>query len=390
MQYNSREIRVFVSYAFNPKSGAYTLAAFRSSIKKMLDKAKRKITSEISDVNLSIVLEMAEFDKTLPAQISRQLNSCHFGIIDISDHNPNVFFEFGQLTARGIPHVVMKSKKSLSEYPIPSDITDKFLFMYDEIAEIETSLTDDVTRILKDLLRERNPDSGFLTNLWFPASTRLVHVVCPTESEKTSFADAMSPNYSFIDNLGDRDALLDLMIFLSRNYSRADIPIYEASKFPVAHVESNLVIIGGPGEPEGEGNVICDQMMRRINASVRYRDDCEALIYKGEEFVAEYDKKGYLIRDYGYFARCPNPLNSTTSIVLINGIHTYGVTGSALAFSEHPLAQPNISKLVEFAKTSRMEHLAFECFFSVDIVAGRVVCPEIDPSKILPLALSVN
>jgi hypothetical protein len=109
------------------------------------------------------------------------------------------------------------------------------------------------------------------------------------------------------------------------------------------------------------------------------------MLYKEHEYMAV--KKGNkTVKDYGYFARFPNPFNPKSSVILIHGIHTFGVWGAAKAFSDHPSAQENIKKLMDKLKIDDIKQASFECFFSVDVLQQSVVCPSIDVDNILPLS----
>jgi hypothetical protein len=160
--------------------------------------------------------------------------------------------------------------------------------------------------------------------------------------------------------------------------------MYAADSFS-GSLEDNIVVIGGPGDDDGDGNPVCKIFTDKMQVKITYSEDCEKLLYKEHEYVAK--KQGNkTVMDWGYFARFPNPLNPRASVVLVHGIHTFGVLGAAKAFSDHPSAQGNIRKVMKKLNLDDIKQASFECFFPVEFLNQSVVCPEIDEDYILPLA----
>lgn len=379
-----REINIFVAHSFKPLNDAYDLNAFRKSVLALIDNVRASLTKRFFELTLRPIVEMVEFTERLPTQIGRQLDSCHFGLIDISDNNPNVLYELGYLAARGVPRIVFKWKKS--EYPIPADISTELIFMYDDISEIEASLVENMSQSFGLLLENPSLPPEYLRRIWFERDVPYLHVICSPELEKSSFAHRSSPNYIFLDNLEDKDALVEILKFLSRYFQRAKIVRYASDNLPREILEGDLIVIGGPGEPDGPGNIICREMMLTINSSISYSDDAEVMYSGGLEHRASLDKDGYMVQDYGYFARFPNPLNPTATVVLANGIHTYGTLGSTLAFSDHPSAQVNIRKVMAEIHRTNAKEPGFECFFEVNVLpGGGVACPQLAEDSIFIL-----
>ena len=186
-----------------------------------------------------------------------------------------------------------------------------------------------------------------------------------------------------LESLGDKDSLLSVVTFLNRNYRNINTPMYAADNFS-GSLEDNIIVIGGPGEEEGDENRICKLFTEKMQVKITYSEDCEKLLYEGQEYVAK--KPGNKTSmDFGYFARFPNPFNPRSSVVLVHGIHTFGVLGAAKAFSDHPSAQANIRKVMKKFNLDDVKQASFECFFPVDVLEQSVVCPEINEDNILPL-----
>ena len=145
------------------------------------------------------------------------------------------------------------------------------------------------------------PDAVFMrsssTGSGFPRETRTIWVVCPQIHEPGEFAELSSPDYTYLDNLGDTDALLEVMVFLSQYYPNATIERFSARDLPNGHTSGNLVVIGGPGSADDISNEICREMMKSMGSHVSYSSDCEQMIVARQcgqtvELQAEYRTDG--------------------------------------------------------------------------------------------------
>lgn len=376
-----REISIFVAHAFSPVNKVYELDSFRKSIYVLIENVRNHLRTTLAGFNLKPIIELNEFTERISPQIDQQLGNCHFAIVDISDNNANVMYELGQLNARGIPNVIIKSRKS--ELPIPLDISSKLIFFYNDIKDIESMLVENISHQFKTILNAKSLPSEFIRKIWFPQNVSYLHVVCGPELQKTEFASRSSSNYIFMDNLEDKDALVEILMLLSKYYQRARLIRYSSDNLPQGILETDLVLIGGPGEPAGPGNVACRQMMDLVKTRISYSDDAEIMYFEGREYRATFDSQGYVLKDYGYFAKFSNPLNPESKVVLLNGIHTYGTLGASIAFSDHPSAQINVQNVLSKFLITEDSDVDFECFFEVNVLpGGGVSCPQVRPENI--------
>lgn len=375
------KLHIFVAHAFQPYDDIYDVQEFRDAIQQLIKEAENKISDEESGASFEVVTEMLEPSEKLPRQIRKQLERCDFGIVDISDNNPNVFYELGFLKSSNTPCVILKSKKSVRQFPIPADILDEHIIWYESPKSFPEVLYSEVVKGLKAILRE--PPKAFkraLYGLWFPPDVKYIHIISSSEPNPTPFADRRSLNYMYLDNFGDKDAVLEVRVLLAKLYPKARTKIFAADQFDYSFIYDNLVVVGGPGDEE-EGNQITSDMMMRIKSKVSYTEDCETLLYNGKEYHATISN-GLLVKDYGYFARFPNPYNMDSQVILLHGIHTYGVLGAARAFSDHPVAQKNIQKIIDLVGGDLGE-LAFETFFPVEVFpTGEVAVPKIEVAQV--------
>lgn len=229
---------------------------------------------------------------------------------------------------------------------------------------------------------------------WFPRETSAIWVVCPQIHDPGEYADRGSPDYTYLDNLGDTDALLEVMVFLSQYYPKATIERFSAGDLPAGHTSGNLVVIGGPGSVGDISNDICAEMMRLAGSCVSYSSDCEHMTverggktvqlqaeYRNGRAAPEQGGRLGLQKDIGYFARFVNPFNENAGVVLVNGLHTRGVLGAAMAFSERSEALRNFDAVL----ASGVDPKRFECYFEVQVLNGQVGVPLIQATSTLPI-----
>jgi hypothetical protein len=383
---NTVRLRIFVAHAFRPKGDPYTLSGFRAALQQLVNCAKIKVRQR-HGVRLQVetFFELTEFRGRLSEGIQSFLRTCDVAVADISDNEPNVLYELGFLHARRIPVLLIKARKSAKDFPRPEDLGDTMVCYYDTVDQIVQKLQNDFVNFLCDTVQRMTIREHEVESLWFSRQIESALIVAAPEPEPSRFANPSERNFIHLDCFEDRDALLELHGFLNRRAPWLRIDTVTCRNFAAPRTESNLIIIGGPGEASDptDGNKACALFLSKHGRSrVRYGTDCESLIANRRTFRARTDATKRIIRDYGYFARFANPFNPRASVILINGIHTFGTLGAALAFSDHPLAHHNLEVLIQTQATVRKPNLEFEVTFPVDVHEGRAVCPRIDAGSI--------
>ncbi len=373
-----KTIRIFLSYAFTSKQNAYSQSEIKEVLQKAIKSAKKKIGNKAKDLNILEDFELTEYGGVLKAELLAKISAADILIVDISDNNPNVFYELGYVDANKKPVIIMKSNKGKKLYKIPSDIADRFYLEYEKISSIKEKLAESLKKRIEEILKTPKLSLAEIQTVWFPENITIINIIGPPSQRKTLFSKIQSPNYVYLDRLGDKDAMIEIMILLSRLYPSAKIRKIVANDFPDESLDENLVIVGGAGTDEEPGNNICKTITEKINTQVSYIN-FEKMKVKGKEFLAEYDKNKKIIADHGYFARIPNPLNPRSTVIMIHGIHTYGVLGASRALSDQPLAIKNIQKILDKIGLNPY----FESWFRVDVLNGIVKIPEIKNFHIL-------
>ena len=314
---------------------------------------------------------------------------CAVAVLDASEIDEKLSLHAGRLQGARVPVIFVGDMESEDiARRLNWGISDPVLYRsMDELFLPESRFEIEICRAVP----EGRIQEELIFRFWFPRETSTIWVVCPQDHDPSEYADRSSPDYTYLDNLGDQDALFELMVFLSRHYPNATIEHFNSGDLPEGHTSGNLVVVGGPGSTSDIGNSVCTEMMEAINSRVSYADDCEQMtvaLEAGEELIlgAEY-RDGpdngtatprQILEDIGYFARFPNPLNKESTVILVNGIHTRGVLGAARAFSERRDALPNFHTVLVAGANSN----GFECYFKVRVLSRNVQVPSVGTEQV--------
>ena len=381
-------LQLDIIVAYGAAWGREALDAFRAAISKVVESVEAIIREEHPRVRLRI--RFLTFDEA--CALGDLSTTCPVAVLEATERDERLSLFIGRLQGAHAPYFVLCQAES-EDTVRRIGVNTPELLSYRSIDQL-----DDVLQ--KELLRavpQARIHEELIYQFWFPRETGTIWVVCPQIRNPGKYANRSSPDYTYLDNLGDTDALLDVMVFLSQYYPKATIERFSSTDLPEGHTNGNLVVIGGPGSAE-ISNEMCGEMMREMNAHVSYSPDCEQMIVtsSGEviaQFQAEYGNRKKraksqteLRKDHGYFARFPNPLNENASVVLINGIHTAGVLGGARAFSERREALRNFDAVL----ASASPQTSFECHFEVLVLNGQVKVPVVDPMNVYALGRLVT
>lgn len=377
------DVSIFISHAFKPDPSYYKIEEFRVAIRKAIGDACQLYELSSAGFSANPIIEMQSQAERLPGQVISNLQHCQFAIVDISGNNPNVFFEYGYLRARGVPCILLKSTNSAT-VPVPTDIQGEFINFYTEVQEIGEQITAEICKQVTSAIRKGTFEHELIPQVWFQESVENILVVSSSEHAKSEFAKRESPDHVVLDNIGDRDSVLACCMFLARRYPKAKITIHASDQFDYKYISHDIVVIGGPGD-EKEGNAVCSRILREMSSSVSY-DDEDNLHFGSTQFASESDPSIGVVKDYGYFARMPNPFDETRSVVLMHGIHTFGVLGAARAFTDSLVGEENMKTVMGKATRSAVGQFAFECIFEVNIFpTGDISVPRVQSNGVLGL-----
>jgi len=374
--------------------------------RRLVQQFQEGITSLLSGIendlqieNLSFHLRPVFLSGLSPAHShSESRQSFTYAIIDITDFEEDLAHLLGVIQGAQIPYVAVCQRESAANTNLHG-LSEPRVVLYDEMTDLFDSSSTLRERVSQTISPARVSEQ-LIYELWFPRDTPTIWVVCPQCHDAGEFAQPASPDYTYLDNLGDTDALLEIMVFLSRYYPKASIEKFSSDDLPKGHTKDNIVVIGGPGSSDDISNRVCLEMMSSMKSRVSYTEDCERMVITGDgaepiELRAELrseardkcDPDHFNIRcDYGYFARFPNPLNEHSTVILVNGIHTTGVLGAAKVFGDGRDALRNYYSVFN----SSVNPKSFECQFEVGVLNGNVRIPALQPEGIYALGPTIK
>jgi hypothetical protein len=192
-------------------------------------------------------------------------------------------------------------------------------------------------------------------------------------------ASPSNPNHTELQKFADLDALVEL-----HGHIRAENPeLGVLFKLPseVGHddLTGHIVLIGG---------VVWNEITERISkmAGLPVRQVEHPRLQSGEIFLAakadgtetEFwpqwtdGDHGELAEDIGLLARVPNPLNSSRTLTICNGIHSRGVYGAVRSLTDTHLRDSN----ERFIATNFGNSASFAILMSVLVIRDKTMTPD--------------
>ncbi|SYZ73777.1 hypothetical protein TRIP_C60047 [Candidatus Zixiibacteriota bacterium] len=322
------------------------------------------------------------------------IDSVDGAVIEVSEEDKRMAYICGKVAAKTIPCLLLRSKRSQSLSAGIFVEAPSCLVIYESLKNaIEEREADNQLAVFWQAVvdcweRGTQWHEQLASLIWFGQHSRDVHVICPPSYDNLPSASRSSPNYIHLDKFGDKDAFLEVAMFLSRLYGIRVIP-YTPNEFPARqHLRDDLIVIGGPGfGDENDGNVIAREIMQRVAIGVNYQESPPALSFAVGNIkrwlLSEFTESGELIADVGLFARFANPFNPERTIVLIQGVHTAGVLGAAQAFTDTQMALANMNTVHRLVGDNAK--WSFVSLMRVELLADDVLIPLVDASYVIPL-----
>lgn len=217
-----------------------------------------------------------------------------------------------------------------------------------------------------------------IKSLWgFKDGDRVV-IICPELDH-----DPKLEEFLYFRKYGDIDAFVWTIVSLSKTFTNLEIEYYTSEEFKNTserQMIDHTVVIGGP-----DFNSIAASLMNDIPYSYTTTEDDEVALrdnVSGENYQSEFSTDGHneLITDHGFFAKIPNPNNPNREVIMISGLHTHGVYGTALAFLSHHFSgggqtATNCQRIIE--RFGEDPHFAITV--EVNVIDKQTRTPKIDP-----------
>ena len=184
---------------------------------------------------------------------------------------------------------------------------------------------------------------------WRFLDTSKATLVCAQlpKGETASLADPRDPNYTELLSFADLDSLVELWGHIRAENPSMSVFYKAAPNVGADDLSGHVILLGGIA-----WNDVTKRLSAMANLPVKQVD--EASLKTGEIFVAEVGgeeqrflpiwadaEKTNLVEDVGFLARVPNPLNSSRTLTICNGIHSRGVFGAVRSLTDANLREAN-------------------------------------------------
>jgi hypothetical protein len=218
----------------------------------------------------------------------------------------------------------------------------------------------------------------------FPAGTGPATIVCAQlpKGETSPLADLAHPNYNELLSFADLDALVELHGHIRAENPMIDVFYKAAPNVVPDDLSGHVILVGGVA-----WNDITKRLSEMISLPVRQVG--YPSLKTGDIFVAQLNGKEHkflpkwnsdrqvLTEDVGLLARVPNPLNSSRTLTICNGIHSPGVAGAVRCLTDARLREFNESYLTNnFSGVN-----SFVILMRIQVIEGQAMTPDLNISS---------
>jgi transcriptional regulator with XRE-family HTH domain len=195
-------------------------------------------------------------------------------------------------------------------------------------------------------------------------------------------AQRENPNYTELFSFADLDALVELFGHVRAENPGMDVFFKTAPKVVSDDLTGHLVIIGGVGLNDIAQRFLQDfPELRALPVTQREDNSVDPF---GEFFVttaggaeqrhlARWSGPQFtgLVEDAGLLVRMPNPLNSSRTLTMCNGIHSRGVLGAVRSLTDKRLRESNERYIADNLPGSQ-----FGILMRVWVIEGEAMTPD--------------
>lgn len=376
---SARTYTVFLGLQF--ESNRYDRSDIVSTVENAVEMAQADLQRSYPGINLQVEHRLQP-GAPINAQVISMVKNAAAVIFEVSEKNPNVYFEMGLAYASlGIKPLLLFNKKASKEVSIASDVRDILRLDYPDgrVQQVEGRIAQHIKRLIKkQITLEAKGDAwDDLRKIWSGRlSTRQITIVCPElpPNYQPKYARTGSPEFLYLARFGDLDALVEVLTLLPKLFPDAEAKYVTSKEVQRKDRQGNLIVVGGP-----DFNDLTADLLESQSLPFEYREKGkDTVIYEvasGREFPL-IRKKGRVCQDYGVFARFPNPLNKRNTVIMIGGLQTFGVLGAVQAFGMNAAGRKNVKRVMKRCSGS----LRFVTLIPVEVSGGQPSRSDIDTS----------
>lgn len=194
-----------------------------------------------------------------------------------------------------------------------------------------------------------------------------------------------NPNYTELHYYADADALIELHGHIRAKNPDMMVRFMIPSEVDHDDLTGHVILVGGVVWNDVTGRL--SNMARLPVRQVEHPD-----LDSGEIFIAEADGDGrefwpqwadpgkkLLSGDVGLLARVPNPLNSSRTLTICNGIHSRGVYGAVRALTDTHLRDAN----ERYIAANFGDSTSFAILMSVEVIRNRTMTPDFSTNGVV-------
>ena len=266
------------------------------------------------------------------------------------------------------------------------------LFPLDQLTADEKK---EYEQLKTELLRLRNAVSGesgeeeptFHRSWHFPDAGP-VTIICAQlpDGQTGPFGDPSNPNFTVLQTYADIDALVELFGHIRVENPTATVHFRTPPEIKGDDLKGHIILLGG---------VVWNEITERLSemANLPVWQVTDAQLESGDIFVVEVegeerqfwpqwaasDDEKVLAEDVGLLARVPNPLNSSRTLTICNGIHSRGVYGAVRTLTDKDMRDGN----ERYISTKFGDAESFAILMSVKVLRNEAMTPDFNGPKVV-------
>lgn len=233
---------------------------------------------------------------------------------------------------------------------------------------------------LRSAVSGEPPEERAFSRSWHFADDGPATFICAQlPKEQTGpLGDPANPNYTQLQTYADLDALMELHGHIRAENPAMDVFFKAAPQVQTDDLSGHVILVGGIG-----WNTITGRLSEMARLPVQQVTDPE--LDTGEIFVAHVEGKEHkfwptwmdsdkkmLSEDIGLLARVPNPVNSSRTLTICNGIHSRGVYGAVRSLTDKRVRESNERYIYERFGNSG----SFVILMSVQVIENKAMTPD--------------
>jgi hypothetical protein len=240
----------------------------------------------------------------------------------------------------------------------------------------------------EELLRLRNAAGGrsaaeetVYQRSWLFTDNGPATLVCSQlrADDMSPLAEPTNPNYTELLKYADLDALVELHGHIRAENPAMNVYFRASTAVESDHLTGHLILVGGVAWNEITARLseMADLPVRQVGHTSLLTGDIFVTGQDGDErmFWPKWRGEGNdlrLVDDVGLLVRVPNPLNSSRTLTICNGIHSRGVYGAVRSLTDERLRDANERYITNNFGSAG----SFIILMSVKVIEGQTMTPD--------------